>query len=433
MPTDARYCPNCGLAATGAVHLLDLGAPSEDERPGPPPPPDRTWSTVAGVILGAIGLIAALSVIAGTGSDEDTAADDPSNPTTSPPTSATTLPTPGTADDLQLITGGDLLDPSLGLAAVWLRSNGTVVVADLATGEETVLVDELPVRPVQAARWTGDLFLIQGVRPGLHVLHPASGESWITIDTDDHWVDPYGPSAGPLVHLWPSDLSEGGSEGHWGRVLPSGELQIFDTDISPPMGRVALVDGRLALDTGGAIYLVAPDGTARRHAFGALLGAGDRHLVRQRCDEVLECDMVVDDLETDAEVSMGPLSLSVSVLAAVPAPDGMAVVVLRPGERSVDLEVRTPGGEVVELTPEGIGQWSGEPGAIAWAADGSGLFWIDESGPTLQVLRWAGGSPDPEPTVVELTPRARHGAGYERVVVVPLDELPSSWRPSSDG
>lgn len=432
MPADARYCPNCGLAATGAIHVLDLGAPPENERPGPPPPPDRIHSTIAGVLVGAIGLIVALSLIAGGSTDDDASAEDEPSPTVPPATSATTLPAPRIADDLRLITGGDRLDPSLGLAAVWLRSNGAVVVADPATGEEVILVDELPVRPVQAARWTGDMFLVQGVSPGLHVLHPGSGRPWTTITLEDRQVDLFWQTTGALVHLWSSDLRQGVTGGHWGRVLPSGDLEIFEVDAIPTMGRAALVDDRIALETGGAIYLVAPEGAARRHAFGSLLGANDPHLVRRSCDEVLACELVVDNIAAGTQVSMGALAASTPVIVAIPAPDGRAVAMLGPGEAGgaggTILEVRSPEGDVVNLP---LGQWSGDPSSITWTADGSGLFWLDESGPALQFVGWSEGQIQSEPRTVELTPRARYGAGYERLFVVPLDDLPPSWRPSA--
>ncbi|MFP4513263.1 MAG: zinc-ribbon domain-containing protein, partial [Acidimicrobiales bacterium] len=389
LPDRARFCPSCGAAASHALPVFDLGTEAHPDQAEPPPARDRTRITVAGVLLGAVALIVVLSVTGGGDADEqaDPAAD--ATTTTLPAASTTIEPTPRTNDDLTLLEEGARLDPAADMTLVWFRSNGAVVVADLGTGTEQVIEDDLPVRPVQGARWTGDSFLVRGVDSELYQLHPTS-TGWRRVETDGYQTDLWWPGHGELLTLWSAESTpRPGSV--LGRVLPDGELEVFDLD--QPFDRPGgLVDGHLAVEIGGAVYLIPPGGTPQRHAFGSLFGASDRFLVRRSCNEVLECELVLDDVSTGTQTTLGGFESSASVIAATPAPDGSAVAVLAPvaDGSAVELSVLpVEGGPPVTFALDG---WSGDPNAaFTWTPDSNGLLWYDQNvQPSVQAVRWRG-------------------------------------------
>lgn len=432
LPDRARFCPSCGAAANHALPVFDLGSEPHPDEPEPPPGRDRTRATVAGVLLGVVALIVVLSVAGGGDADEqaDPAAEDQTTTTTLPSASAPTLPTPRSNDDLRLLDEGERLEPASGMALVWFRSNGAVVVADLGTGTEQVIEDDLPVRPVQGARWTGDSFLVRGVDSELYQARPTTA-GWRRVETAGYEADLWWPGHGELLTLWSAESATPRSSAVLGRVLATGELEVFD--LGQPFDRPAgLVDGRLAVDIGGAIYLIAPDGTPQRHAFGSLLGTSDRLLVRRSCNEVLECELVLDDVSAGTGTTLGGFGSSASVLAARPAPDGSAVAVISPPDpdgSALELSVLSvDGGPPVTYSLDG---WSGDPTTgVTWTPDSNGLIWLEQHlQPSVQAVWWRGPDASTSPVSVRLSDRTQASGGYEGLFLVPVDALPEPWRP----
>lgn len=428
IPAGSRFCPSCGAATTGAIPVFDLGDPpsgSEDEAAaGESTGRDRTRATVAGLVLGVLVLLMVLSVVAGDESDE--AADEAPEQTTSTtrPATTTTPPWRDDPDNTRLLAPGEMLDPTLGMAAVWVRTDGTVITTDLGTGVKQVAVGDLPVRPQGGIRWTGEAFLAVSGSGELFRLQPSGSGTWEPIETGSYEVTLWWPGHGPLLAVW-----EPGSDGgeRPARVTEDGQLEVFDRN--PGLDPSVYVDGRVAVSIDGAIYLLEPDGTPGRHAFGAVVGGADRFLVRRSCDETLACELVLDDIAAGTSAALGPVDPGIPVITAHPAPDGSAVAVVAPTRAQANLELRVVPVDGSAPLSFDFGQWNGDPATIVWTPDGDALLWRDDRGPSIRSIRWRGGEVSTEPSEARLADRTRPVDGYEGLFLVPLDAVPARWAP----
>lgn len=406
--------------------MLDL-EPRRDEPTLETPPPDRSVRTAAAVVLGLLAVLVVLSIVSGGGDGGPSTAT-----TTSTSTSTTTprrtpprpTPPPAPSGAFPVLAASGPLEPSLDMAVITLTSDGTVAIADLATGREIVHRERVPVAPIQAAWWNGTTFIARTHDGELYRLVPGSPDEWERLEVsgaDQAWGGPQ-----ELVTLW-DPTGPAWQDAGFGVLGARGEVQRYLVPIGvigPPAG---LLDGRLVVSTGDGIYLVEQDGTARRHALGVALGADHGLLVRRTCDEMLTCRLVVDELGSGASVDLGVVEPSRVIRRALPAPGGDAVALLVEIDDEQWLEVHPlRGGPPVGWR---IGERWSEPHMLQWAADGSGLAWID--GETWSVRSVpVGGEVPAEPASAGLA-SLPSASGFIGNFLVPAAALPPGWLPVS--
>lgn len=421
LPESAQFCPACGAAQQTAVPILDLGtptrAPADDDEP-----PDRTVATVVALVLGAIALLVVLSIVAG-GDDDDQGADEASSSTTNPRSTATTLPRP-TLDVPPVLVDGESLDPSFGMAAVSIRSNGTVVVADLGTGEERTL-ERIPVAPVQSAAWVGETFVVKSIGEDVHRLVLDGTNTWEALDIDDGMaVEPQW--GGPPGLFWMFDPMGGSVGPNFALIGSEGPIRLLGGQPFNLWSAAGVIDGHAVINSPDGIVLLGEGGEARRYGYGYVLGTSGPYLVRRACDDELVCRLVVDDTSSGASTDFGPADAGVLIQRAVPSPDGTAVAfVVAASDGSATVLVRRAGNDQPVTFDAGHDDLS----LLEWSHNGDGLIWWSESRHEVRSLRWASGEVTPEHSTVSVS-QNRNSAGYEGLFVVPLADLPPGWAPN---
>jgi hypothetical protein len=402
--------------------VLDLSG----GRSGPPEPEpvDRSIATAIGVILGIVVIVILLSLLAGGGSDDESGSETPTS-TTRPPTPATTLPRPA-SDVRPLLDDGERLDPAFDMALVGIRSNGSVVVADLATGHERVLDDRIPLAPVRWASWIGDTFVAFGLGQEAHRLAIDGSGTWEGIDTGRYSIDPYWPQGSPgLFWLWDDSASRVSNQMRFGLLRSTGPLEVLDGPVEVYFGApVGFVGDRAVFNSPDGVYLLGPDGEPNRHSFGLVFGVAADRMVRRTCDEVLACRLVLDDPVAATVADLGPIEPRDAVLQAIPAPDGTAVAVVTQSGEELALRIIPVG--ALQTVTFAIGRSWEHPDMLQWSGDGNGLIWWDESSRQVRSLRWRDGDISSEPASARVT-SPHSTAGYEGMFLIPMADLPAGW------
>jgi hypothetical protein len=377
------------------------------------------------VVLGLVVLVIALSLIAGDGDGDEGSAPDATTSTTAARSPSTTLARPSSSA-APILAGGERLDPSFDMAMVSFRSNGTVVIADLGTGDERVLEERIPLAPIQAVTWIGSTFVARSIGDELYRLTPGTTNEWEVVDTLGLGADPYWPGPPGLVYLWdPDDLNLHGMR--FGVVEPTGGLRLLDGPASVFLGTpLGFLGDAAVFNTGDGIYVLGADQQPRRHAHGSVLGVEGGRMVRRTCDDVLECRVLLDEPATGTVVDLGPVDPDAIIVRASPAPDGHAValVAATSDELSVRILPVRPGRALTWV----IGpRWS-EPHMLQWSADGAGLVWLDPDRREIRSVRWRGGEPSAEPAVARMQ-SLPPTASFEANFLVPVEALPPGWSP----
>lgn len=220
-------------------------------------------------------------------------------PPTTRPTGATPTTLPPTLQTFAVL--GSLLPDVTGTTVV-LASNGQLVVAHLDSGTvRAVGISGMEVYggyPFQAVLPVGDAFLTSGPRPSL-VPRASGGE---VAAGDVPVFGGYLPSGvegrfWTVDHRFQMELVERSLDEETGRRIElPGEsgvvLPLADSFIVSPFGSVMQVD--------------AETGRARRIAEGTAVAANEETLARVRCDESLDCGLVLTDLDGGRERIVPP-------------------------------------------------------------------------------------------------------------------------------
>jgi hypothetical protein len=380
--------------------------------------------TAVAVVVGLISVVFLLSLISGRG-EEDGASPEATTSTTRPPPPVTTLPRPSSSSG-PILAGGERLDPGFEMAAVSIRSNGTVVVADLATGDERVLEERIPLAPVQVVSWIGSTFVARSVGDELHRLVPGTTNDWEVVDTLGLGADPYWPGPPGLVYLWdPDELNAAGMR--FGLVGSTGALRLIDGPASVFLGTpVGMLGDAAVFNTPDGIYQLGPDQPPRRLALGFALGTEGERLVRRSCDDSLECRILLDEPLTGSVTDLGALDPGATIQRVVPSPDGQAVaMVALVGDELTIRILPVPSGRSLTWV---IGRPWSEPHMLQWSSDGDGLVWLDTERREIRSLRWRGDAPSSEPSAARMQDLAPTSS-FEANFVIPLEALPRGWSP----
>jgi hypothetical protein len=403
--------------------VLDLPSGRVPPASSEPPAADRTVATAVAVVLGLVLLVIVLSFLTG-GDRDDAAADDPTTTTTRPPTSTTTLPRPSSSTH-PVLAEGERLDPAFDMAVVSIRSNGTVAVADLATGDEHILDERIPLAPIQSASWIGTTFVARSSSPQLHRLVPGTANDWEPVDTLDLVADPYWPGPPGLVSLW-DPQGDGLGDMQFGVVGPDGPLRVVAglpvVMVGAPLGFVGL---DAVFNSPDGVFLVDPGGAPRRLDHGLALGVADGRVVRRSCDDQMVCRLLLDEPATGQTVELGPVEPTALIQRAIPSPDGDAVALVAAAGDELTLRVLpVPLGRPATWV---VGQRWGELHMLRWSADGDGLVWIDGEQGTVRSVRWRGEDLTGEPAAARLS--VASPTSFEATFIVPVAALPTGWAP----
>jgi hypothetical protein len=405
-----------------AVPVLSLGRDRDALGAAEPAPIDHSVRTSIGVILGAVVVIVLLSVVASGGSDDPEAADETPPSTVSPAPRTTAEPR---TQAPTILNDSGPLEAASGVAAVWIRTNGTIVVADLGMGVEHVLDERVSPQPVNAVRWTGETFLVNAGSDGLYRLVDDERGSWSSVDTGDGRAElTFGD--GEYFSFWgPAD---DGMRIHVARVASDGSLQTLDVPASfgPP---VAVAAGRLYFNTTDGIYRVDDEGVSR-HGFGTVVGSSGELLVVRACDDAARCRLLLQDVLAGSEHDLGEIDVDASMDQALPSPDGSAVAVRAAG---VDLSshhiriIAVDGSPPVTFT---LGTRLGDRPSMRWTPDSDALVWWDSEAQTISAARWRAGEVPVDVPTLTMPPSSLRV--YPHLWLVPIDALPPGWAPPLD-
>ena len=224
---------------------------------------------------------------------------------------------------------GPLLPDVTGTTLV-LNTSERLVVAELDTG--TIRMAATPGLALGGGQFStvvpvGTALLVGGADPRLVERSPGG----VALDVGRTATGGLLPSAVPgrwwaVDHRFSVELVEHDVDGETGRrlSLPGESSAVL------PFG-----DGFLVSPAGSVLEVDATTGRARRIADGTVVAVDDRTLVRTRCDEVLECGLVLSDHGGGAERTIGtPTPRSRYEVYAGPrfSPDGRWLVVPFYGE-----------------------------------------------------------------------------------------------------
>lgn len=228
-----------------------------------------------------------------------TEADRSTATTTDPRPGRPTTTAAGSTTEATATLGPRLPSPS-GTTLVVATSN-RLVIAHLDTGTVRTLdlVTEVQGgQPFEAVTDVGDAFLVGGERPRL--VPRAAGA---TVERSDL------PSYSAFL---PSSL-----EGRFWTVEPRFDLELVEWTLEGETGRRLELPGgegrvlpfgdRFLISPAGSMMAVDPTtGRAERIGDGIAVAVDAQTLVRTRCDESLECGLVLSDLDGGDERAVGP-------------------------------------------------------------------------------------------------------------------------------
>ena len=267
------------------------------DRPSP-----RRRRTVAPLVVAALVVGAVVANRAGGDADRGAERAPATSPTasTSPTAAGSTGPiTPTTTLGPSLTTverRGPLLPDATGTTVV-LAASERLVVADLDTG--TVRMASAPGLttwgggPFTNVLPVGTALLVVGADPQLVERSPEGGVS----------------DVGPAM---PGGVLPSAEPGRWWAVDHRFSIELVEHDVTGETGRrlalpgestavLPFGDGFLVSPAGSVLAVDATTGRGRRIADGTAVAVDDRTLVRTRCDEVLECGLVLSDHGGGAE------------------------------------------------------------------------------------------------------------------------------------
>lgn len=381
-----------------------------------------------GVVLGAVVLLVALSILTSGGDDED-GAEAPAPETTS--TTNTRPPTterpggPSSSVPVEPVGAGEVLDDAFGLAAVVVGPRATLTVIDLATGSErTVDLGEGNDR-VEGVNWTGET-LVAHVGDGALGLRRDGPIGWDPVDMDGHAVM-YGD--GTTVFVQPRDqVLAGRSMPTAARFVGSDPVELRLIATGRAWSPLSLLDDdRLVMSTLDGWWLVDADGSTRRLPSGHIYGGRGSFIARAACESPTDCRLFLDDLDTGTSRSLGPLPDPDVLSGVVPAPDGSAVAIFGQDPDTFRPLLRVVGGDGSELRSIQLenGGWI-DPTRVMWGVDSRGLVWVDEGTRSVYSVAVDGDLP---PSRVRLRGGISESGMGVGILLVPADGLRSDIRP----
>jgi hypothetical protein len=313
---------------------------------------------------------------------------------------------------------------------------GTTVVL---ASSRTLLVAHLDSGTVRGAALDG--MEVHGSSP-FHSVLPV-GDRLLTAGHRPHLVDrhPGGPVREDLPPA-PVGYLPSGTEGRWWVADHRFSLELVERDLEGETGgRITLPgDGGVALPLGGS-FIVSPlgsvlqvdagTGAARSLGEGVAVAVDERTLARVRCDESLECGLVLSDLSGGDERTVAPptprsrygthsgVSLSpdgrwlVTPFFGEDQPGGLALVDVERGERRFLDSLATSSG-------------GGFPLNAAFSADSRWLLLAEPSadGSPLRAIRIEDG------TSVELDLGVEAGGDGEGVALLAIPSIAADADPT---
>ena len=328
------------LPPTGPVPGGDVPGERPDDEPdehGPGGGASRPWRrAVAPLVVAALVLGAVVANRAGDGGDPRAQRTPTTSRTasTAPTTPTSTAPTTPTTSLGRALTTVEQRGPLLP------EATGTTVV--LATSERLVVV-ELDTGTVRMAGAPG--LAVWGGAPFASVL--PVGTAVLVGGAEPHLVE-RGEAGGALDAggAMPGGLLPSAEPGRWWAVDHRFNIELVEHDVTGETGRrlslpgdssavLPFGDGFLVSPAGSVLAVDATTGRARRITDGTAVAVDERTLVRTRCDEVLECGLVLSDHGGGSERLVGtptPRSRYEIYAGARFSPDGRWLVVPFYGE-----------------------------------------------------------------------------------------------------
>lgn len=317
LPLDASFCPRCGVRVD-AVPVIPLVGEGVVEAPSEPPTErPRSARTLVGVVVAVLAVLVGLSVVAsgddGDAEEEAGAATSTTERTTTtrprprptPPTTVTLTTTPASGPP-QVIDSEVRLDPAYGMGLVGVVDEALLLV-DLATGKTTALTPPTDLRSIRQLVWVDGHLVASGGRQLWRFVPGPADPVWQIVDTGGRYVD-WIDSTG-IIHL-------SGSTGVVSaRLDATGEVVELGSQTVP--GLTGLWggpsypggDGAVVVSSADGIFVVRPDGSARRVATGRLVGASGGAVLRYACDDTMDCELHLGLLEGGSLVSDRPIGV----------------------------------------------------------------------------------------------------------------------------